>query len=158
MEWKVRGIRGATTVTENTVSALAKAVNELLDEIEAHNQFQADDIVCVFFTTTADLDVIFPAAIARKRPGWNHVPLIDLQQMHVQGSLKRCIRILIQVNTPLTQSAMIHRYLRQAQALRPDLEVPLTIHNSSGQRSFSEAFAEGRETSKLHSHNQQLTN
>lgn len=158
MEWKVRGIRGATTVAENTVNALAKAVNELLDEIEAHNQFQADDIVCVFFTTTADLDVIFPAAIARKRPGWNHVPLIDLQQMHVQGSLKRCIRILIQVNTPLAQSAMVHRYLRQAQTLRPDLDISLTINNSSSQRSLSEAFAEGRETSKLHSHNQQLTN
>nr|WP_019508310.1 chorismate mutase [Pleurocapsa sp. PCC 7319] len=159
MEWKVRGIRGATTVAENTATALAKAVNELLDEIEAHNQFQADDIVCVFFTTTADLDVLFPAAVARKRPGWNHVPLIDLQQMHVKGSLKRCIRILIQVNTPLAQSAMVHRYLRQAQALRPDLDVlPLAIKNSGGKRSLSEAFSEGRETSKLHSHNQQLTN
>ena len=129
MEWKVRGIRGATTVTENTVSAMAEAVNELLDEMEAHNQFQAEDIVCVFFTTTADLDAIFPAAVARKRPGWNRVPLLDLQQMHVQGSLKRCIRILIQVNTSLPQSAMVHRYLRQAQTLRPDLDVPLTINN-----------------------------
>ncbi len=45
--------------------------------------------------------------------------------MHVQGSLKRCIRILIQVNTCLPQSAMIHRYLRQAQTLRPDLDVQL---------------------------------
>ncbi|MDJ0568630.1 MAG: chorismate mutase [Pleurocapsa sp. MO_192.B19] len=125
MEWKVRGIRGATTVPENTVTALAEAVNELLDEIEVHNKFQAEDIVCVFFTTTADLDQVFPAAVARKRLGWNHVPLIDLQQMHVQGSLKRCIRILIQVNTCLPQSAMIHRYLRQAQTLRPDLDVQL---------------------------------
>ncbi len=49
MEWKVRGIRGATTVPENTVTALAEAVNELLDEIEVHNKFQAEDIVCVFF-------------------------------------------------------------------------------------------------------------
>ena len=129
MEWKVRGIRGATTVAENTVLAMAEAVNELLDEMEAHNQFQAEDIVCVFFTTTADLDAIFPAAVARKRPGWNCVPLLDLQQMHVQESLKRCIRILIQVNTSLPQSAMVHRYLRQAQALRPDLDVPLTINN-----------------------------
>ena len=129
MEWKVRGIRGATTVAENTVLAMTEAVNELLDEMEAHNQFQAEDIVCVFFTTTADLDAIFPAAVARKRPGWNCVPLLDLQQMHVQESLKRCIRILIQVNTSLPQSAMVHRYLRQAQALRPDLDVPLTINN-----------------------------
>lgn len=123
MEWKVRGIRGATTVPENTASAMAEAVNELLDEIEAHNKFQAEDIVCVFFTTTIDLDAMFPAAVARKRPGWDHVPLIDLQQMHVKGSLERCIRILIQVNTTLSQSKIIHRYLHEAQALRPDLDV-----------------------------------
>jgi len=68
---------------------------------------------------------MFPAAAARKRLGWNHVPLIDLHQMEVAGSLTNCIRILIQVNTPIAQSEIIHRYLRQAQALRPDLDVQL---------------------------------
>lgn len=127
MEWKVRGIRGATTVKENTVSAMTDAVNELLDEINSHNQFLAEDIVCVFFTTTADLDAIFPAAVARKRAEWNYVPLIDLQQMQVQGSLCRCIRVLIQINTCLPQSAMVHRYLRNAQGLRPDLDSSFTV-------------------------------
>lgn len=122
MEWKVRGIRGATTVEENTEIALADAVNELLAEIEAHNQFDPSDIVCVFFTTTADLNAIFPAAAARSRPGWNYVPLIDLQQMHVRDSLERCIRVLIQLNTTLPQSQMVHRYLRNARILRPDLD------------------------------------
>lgn len=123
MDWKVRGIRGATTVTENTKTAMAISVNELIDEIEAHNSFNPEDIVCVFFTVTTDLDAMFPAAAARKRPGWDHVPLIDIQQMKVQNSLERCIRILIQVNTLLPQSAIVHRYLRQAQALRPDLDI-----------------------------------
>ena len=126
MEWKVRGIRGATTVTENTEVAMAIAVNELLDELETYNLFQPDDLVCVIFTVTADLDAVFPAAAARKRPGWNYVPLIDLQQMDVKGSLPRCIRILIQVNTSLPQSAMIHRYLHQAQSLRPDLDIQMS--------------------------------
>ncbi len=125
MEWKVRGIRGATTVTDNTVSAMTAAVNELLDEIEAHNQFQTKDIVCVFFTTTTDLDAMFPAAAARKRSGWNYVPLLDLQQMHVKGSLERCIRVLVQVNTPCSQSAIVHRYLHQARHLRPDISFPI---------------------------------
>lgn len=121
VEWKVRGIRGATTVNENTKTAIAIAVNELIAEIEAHNLFKPEDVVCVFFTVTTDLDAMFPAAAARKRPGWDHVPLIDLQQMKVENSLERCIRILIQVNTMQPQSAIVHRYLRQAQALRPDL-------------------------------------
>ena len=125
MEWKVRGIRGATTVADNTVTAMTEAVNELIDEIEAHNQIKAEDIVSVFFTTTTDLDAIFPAAVARKRSGWNYVPLIDLQQMYVRGSLQRCIRILIQVNSPLPQSAITHRYLRQARDLRPDLSIQM---------------------------------
>lgn len=125
MEWKVRGIRGATTVADNTVTAMTEAVNELIDEIEAHNQIKAEDIVSVFFTTTTDLDAIFPAAVARKRPGWNYVPLIDVQQMYVRGSLQRCIRILIQVNSPLPQTAIIHRYLRQARDLRPDLSIQM---------------------------------
>ena len=125
MEWKVRGIRGATTVVENSVTAMTEAVNELIDEIEAYNQIKAEDIVSVFFTTTSDLDAIYPAAVARKRPGWNYVPLIDVQQMYVDGSLQRCIRILIQVNTSLPQTAIIHRYLRQARNLRPDLSVSI---------------------------------
>ena len=125
MEWKVRGIRGATTVAENTAAAMTEAVNELIDEIEAFNQIKAEDIVSVFFTTTSDLNAIYPAAVARKRPGWNYVPLIDVQQMYVRGSLQRCIRILIQVNSPLPQTAIIHRYLRQARNLRPDLSIQM---------------------------------
>lgn len=125
MEWKVRGIRGATTVSQNTQEAIAEAVTELLDEIEAHNSFNTEDISYVFFTTTPDLDAIFPAAIARKRPGWDRVPLLDLQQMAVSGSLPFCIRVLIQVNTTLSQSAIAHRYLRKAQYLRPDLSAAI---------------------------------
>ena len=129
VEWRVRGVRGATTVTENTATAMSDAVHELLAEIEAHNLFQPQDIVCVFFTVTTDLDAIFPAAVARKRPGWDRVPLMDLQQMYVEDSLKRCIRVLIQVNTTVPQSAIVHRYLKQAKALRPDLDIQLTTNN-----------------------------
>jgi chorismate mutase len=131
VNWKVRGIRGATTVGENSPEAIAEAVAELLDEIETHNQIDPQDIICVFFTATPDLNTIFPAAIARKRHGWNAIPLLDLQQMQVEGSLPRCIRILIQVNTPLPQSSMVHCYLRQAQNLRPDWSIatPLNSHS-----------------------------
>lgn len=125
VEWQVRGIRGATTVKENTFMAMSEAVQELIAEIETHNLFRPEDIVCVFFTVTTDLDAMFPAAAARNRPGWDHVPLIDLQQMSVKGSLKRCIRVLIQINTSVPQSAIVHRYLREAQDLRPDLNIQL---------------------------------
>lgn len=118
--WKVRAIRGATTASENTVVAIREVVWELLDEIEARNHLNPEDIVNVIFTATSDLNVIFPAAIARERPQWENVPLLDLQQMHVQDSLPLCIRVLIQVNTPKPQNEIFHPYLREAKSLRPD--------------------------------------
>lgn len=120
MEWRVRAIRGATTTSENTVEAIREAVTELLDELETHNQLDPDEIISAIFTTTRDLDAVFPAAIARERPNWDNVALLDVQQMHVQGSLERCIRFLIHVNTPASQVEIHHPYLRQAKNLRPD--------------------------------------
>lgn len=120
MEWKVRAIRGATTAAENTVAAMREVVTELLDEVEVGNQLDPEDIISVVFTTTRDLDAMFPAAIARERPNWENVPLLDVQQMHVEGSLERCIRVLIYVNTPKPQREIYHPYLRQAKNLRPD--------------------------------------
>jgi len=118
--WRVRAIRGATTVPENSVTAIREAVHELLDELELHNQLDMDEIVSITFSVTRDLDAIFPAAIARERPHWANVPLLDVQQMHVEGSLERCIRFLIHFNTPNPNVEIYHPYLRQARNLRPD--------------------------------------
>ncbi|MGD1808105.1 chorismate mutase [Dapis sp. BLCC M126] len=122
MAWRVQAIRGATTVSENSIEAIREAVTELLDELETHNQIDPEQIISTTFSVTRDLDAIFPAAIARQRPHWNHVPLLDVQQMHVEGSLERCIRFLIHVNMPETHSQkIVHTYLREAKNLRPDL-------------------------------------
>ncbi|QHV01581.1 chorismate mutase [Synechocystis sp. CACIAM 05] len=120
VDWKVRAIRGATTVSENSSEAIRDAVCELLDVIEANNACPPEDIVSVTFSVTTDLDAIFPAAIARQRSRWENVPLLDVQQMYVKGSLERCIRVLIHVNSQSPQSEMYHAYLRQARSLRPD--------------------------------------
>jgi chorismate mutase len=120
VDWQVRAIRGATTASANTVEAIREAVTELLDELETRNQFDPDDIISAIFTTTRDLDAIFPASIARERPHWDNVALLDVQQMHVEGSLERCIRFLIHVNTPVSKLEIYHPYLRGAKNLRPD--------------------------------------
>ncbi len=130
VEWKVRGIRGATTVTDNSQEAIQEAVSELLDVIETQNQLNPEDIVSVTFTATQDLDAVFPAAIARQRPHWEDVPLLDVQQMYVEGSLKRCIRVLIHVNTSKPQKEISHAYLRNACNLRPDWRLTHTSHHS----------------------------
>ena len=121
--WRVRGLRGATTVPENSAPAIAKAVKELFDILEQKNQLDPDLIVSVVFSVTPDINAIFPASVIRHRPGWDLVPLLDVQQMDVPQSLPRCIRVLIQFNTPLPQTALKPVYLRGAASLRPDLEL-----------------------------------
>ncbi len=120
MTWKVKAIRGATTATENSVAAIREAVHELLDEIESRNDLDLSEVVNVTFSVTRDLDMVFPAAIARQRAHWQTVPLLDVQQMHVRTDLPYCIRCLIQFNTPDPDLEVRHIYLRQAKNLRPD--------------------------------------
>ncbi|MFN9358905.1 MAG: chorismate mutase [Pseudanabaena sp.] len=118
---RVRVVRGATTDEANTYEALERAVLELMEEIEAQNDIDPREIVSATFSATTDIDVVFPAKIARSRSQWENVPLLDVQQMYVNGSLERCIRVLIHVNTPLEQHQIKHIYLNGARDLRPDL-------------------------------------
>ena len=121
MAWRVQAIRGATTVSENVADKIAAAVHELLDILETRNQLSPEHLISVTFSVTRDLDALFPAAAARQRPGWDSVPLLDVQHMHVEGSLPRCIRILIHVQLPVLHPDVCHVYLRNAENLRPDL-------------------------------------
>ncbi len=120
MSTMVRGIRGATTVAEDTAAAILEATEELVREIVASNAFAAEDVASALFTVTPDLRAEFPAAAAR-RMGWTMVPLLNFTEIGVPGRLERCIRVLIHVNTERAQSEMVHVYLREAVALRPDL-------------------------------------
>ena len=117
-EQSLRALRGATTATANSREAIQEAVDELLNALVERNNLKGDQILSLTFSITADLDACFPAAIARHRPGWDGVALLDCQQMAVAGDLERCIRLLAHVW--LEQPAR-HAYLREAARLRPDL-------------------------------------
>jgi chorismate mutase len=129
VKWQMRAIRGATTVAENSIEAIRDSVTELLDELEQRNKLQPEDMISVTFSVTKDLDAIFPAAIARSRPLWDNVVMLDVQQMHVEGSLPRCIRFLIHAHLPISQP-IHHIYLRQAAKLRPDWSLPQTLQTA----------------------------
>jgi chorismate mutase len=126
VDWRTWAIRGAVTVTENTEAAMAEAVTELLDALETRNQLDPCCIISATFSVTRDLDAIFPAAVARRRPGWDSVALLDVQHMHVEGSLPYCIRVLLHVQLPIVHPAITHAYLRGAESLRPDLSLTST--------------------------------
>jgi chorismate mutase len=116
----VRGIRGATTVQADESTLILDATEELLREVVAHNHLHIEDIASALFTVTPDLTSNFPAAAAR-RMGWTLVPMLNFMEIGVPDGLARCIRVLVHVNTTLTQNEMIHVYLHAARGLRPDL-------------------------------------
>jgi len=116
----VRGIRGATTATENSAAAICEATDELLRAVMERNNVDIAEIASAFFSTTSDLTAEFPAYAARGL-GWLTVPLLCGHEMNVPGALPGCIRVLIHLNTDLPQSAMRHAYLREAVTLRRDL-------------------------------------
>ena len=117
---KCRGIRGAITVETNTENAILSATRTLLEQIVAANELIIGDIASVTFTATADLDAVYPAVAAREM-GWTHTPLLCMQELAVQGSLPRCIRVLIHWNTERAPDEIRHVYLGEARKLRPDL-------------------------------------
>lgn len=117
----VRGIRGATTIEENTADAILSATRDLLLAIlEANPSLRPGDIASVFFTVTEDITAAYPAQAARGL-GWEEVPLMDAREIPVPGSLTGCIRVMILWNTGLPQNEVHHIYQREAVQLRPDL-------------------------------------
>lgn len=116
----VRGIRGATTVEENEENVILAATSELLKEIVKDNQIIPADICSIWITVTHDLDATFPAKVIREMAGWELVPLMCSLEVPVKGSLEKCIRFMVHVNTDKQQSEIHHVYLGRARALRPD--------------------------------------
>jgi len=116
----VRGVRGATTAAANVAEEILSATRALLEEMVRANHILTEDIAAVFFTITHDLDAAFPAQAARQM-GWQHVPLLDAQEVPVPEGLPRCIRVLMLWNTAIPQREVAHVYQGKAQGLRPDL-------------------------------------
>ncbi len=120
---ELRALRGATTACDNTCEAIGEAVSELIDALMGPNGLEGSRLLSVTFSVTADLDACFPASIARRRPDWQGVALLDCQQMAVAGDLPRCIRLLAHAWQDPARKP-VHPYLRGASRLRPDRTGP----------------------------------
>lgn len=125
-----RGVRGATTATENSREAIVEATRELLIKLIEANDIHVEDIASAIFTTTPDLNAEFPAVVAREL-GWVDTALLCGHEMDVPGSLPKCIRVLIHWNTTRSANELVHIYIREARTLRPDL------HNQHNQQTRS---------------------
>ena len=63
---------------------------------------------------------VAPPATAAREMGFTHTPMLCFNEIDVPGSLRQCIRILVQVNSEKSQREMKSIYLKEATVLRPD--------------------------------------
>ncbi len=117
----VAAIRGATTVVTNAEQEILEATAELLVKMTEQNGIAVEDIISVIFSITKDLDAVFPAVAAR-RLGWTHTAMMCTNEIDVPGSLTKCIRVMMHINTEKKNNDLKYIYLRDARSLRPDLE------------------------------------
>ena len=120
LRMSIRAVRGAITASENSREAILAATRELLLALIEANRIDASAVIAATFSVTADLDQAYPAEAARNLE-WTEAGLLCVQEMRVQGTLDRCIRVRVLWETERPQSAMKHCYLGGASDLRPDL-------------------------------------
>jgi chorismate mutase len=71
-------------------------------------------------TATADVRSFHPATAARAC-GLEEVAILGAQELSIEGSLGRCVRLLAHVETERPRDALRHVFLHGAVVLRPDL-------------------------------------
>ncbi|HEX4217276.1 MAG TPA: chorismate mutase [Acidimicrobiales bacterium] len=120
MPTSVRAVRGATTVDADTPEAIKERVVALLEQVLEQNGLSEDDIISILFTATEDIVSTFPATAARSM-GLGAVPLICARELAITGSVPRCIRVMLHVETERPRTEIHHVYLEGAKGLRDDL-------------------------------------
>lgn len=125
-------IRGAITVDENKSEDILENTRILLETVIERNKIKKEEIVSIIFSGTKDLDSVYPAVAARSI-GMTDIPLFCCQEMYVKGSLEKCIRLIMHLQSPDKQTPK-HVYLKGAKSLRPDLTSKTDFISPSGQK------------------------
>jgi chorismate mutase len=116
----VRALRGATTLDEDTPEHLKERVQALMAALFERNQLVNDDIISMLVTGTTDIRSAHPATAARAY-GLDDVPILGAQELEIDGSLQRCVRVLLHLESDRPKSELRHVFLEGARVLRPDL-------------------------------------
>ncbi len=116
----VRALRGATTVDADTPEQIQERMIALLTKLFERNNIHHEDVISIIFTATPDIHASFPAAAARVF-GLGDVPLLCAQELDINASTPRCLRVLIHLNTERQRHELHHIYLEGAKGLRDDL-------------------------------------
>jgi len=113
-------LRGATTIENDTPEEIKAAVLEMFDELVKRNKLKCEKIVSILFTATKDVHSAYPGKFLRLDRGIIQPAILHFQEMQVDDSLQKCIRILIHYEENIIKENV---YLHGASELRPDLNV-----------------------------------
>jgi chorismate mutase len=119
----VRALRGATTLDADAPDHIRERVKALMAALFERNGLTNDAVISVVVTGTADITSFHPAAAVREF-GLEDVPLLGAQELDIEATLPRCVRLLIHIETEVPRSELRHVFLEGATALRPDLAEP----------------------------------
>ena len=117
MPAKLRAVRGATTLEEDSPEQVDARVRELVAEMIERNDLDRDALVSILLTASPDVRSAFPASAAR-RMGLEDVPVLGAQELDVTGATPLCIRVMMHVETERGRADVDHVYLHGAQGLR----------------------------------------
>lgn len=113
-------VRGAITVEKDDPKEILDSAEELLAKMIEANSLIKKDIIAIIFSCTKDLRAAYPAKAARDM-GIISAGLMCFQEMDVENSMEKCIRILLLSNGEREQETVRHVFLRDAVKLRLDL-------------------------------------
>lgn len=110
-------IRGAITVDYDCPEQVKKRVKELLLELKTRNGLKSENIICIIISNTNDIRSYYPAKAVREA-GFYMCPLFSAQEPDIEGSIGKCIRIMVLAEVSASAN---HVYLRGATTLRNDI-------------------------------------
>lgn len=93
------------------------AVGELVTQMLEVNGIDTEDVISMILTSTPDLTSAFPATAARLA-GLEDVPLLSAQELDIEGSMPRVVRVLAHVESAKSRHEIEHVYLRGTHGLR----------------------------------------
>lgn len=113
-------IRGATTITENSIEDIKKYSIELVAEIIKQNDLNLQSINTIIFSCTKDITKEYPGKCVREHFKLNNTAIMHFNEMDVENSLSLCIRVLILINE-VANKKIKYIYLHNAKSLRSDI-------------------------------------
>jgi len=113
-----RAVRGATQVAVNDREQVLAATRELVTAVLEANDLSSKDVISMLFTATRDLTAA-PPALAARQLGLHDVALLCAQEMFVDGSMPRVVRVMAHIDTDREQVSNV--YLHGTEVLRADI-------------------------------------